>query len=302
MKRTVSLVLGGGGARGYAHIGVIEELEKAGFEIKSICGSSMGALVGGIFATGNLKAYKEWALKLDFMSVLSLIDLTLSAGGMIKGEKVFEKLEPFFGEKRIEDLGIKYTAVATDLNAKKEVWFQSGSLKEAVRASIAIPTIFTPVYQDNRLLVDGGVLNPLPIAPTMSDHTDLRIAVNLNASHIRPLKPIPVPKKEMIKQDKAVSGFSSLLEKMGLKNGKPSKIAPKEAASRMDILNRTIDTMQESLTLYKIAGYSPDVLVQIPVESCRTYDFHKAYQMIEIGREAAIKALDKYEQQQKTTP
>lgn len=301
MARTVSLVLGGGGARGYAHIGVIEELEKAGFEIVSICGCSMGALVGGIYAAGNLQAYKEWALGLDFVNVLSLVDLTLSSGGMIKGERVFEKMAPFFGNKKIEELPIKFTAVATDLNAKKEVWFQQGDLQTAIRASIAIPTIFTPVYLADRLLVDGGVLNPLPIAPTMSDHTDLRIAVNLNASHVRPLRPVSIPKEEIKKQDQAVSGFRSLLEKIGFsKNGKPHKAETQEAASRLDILSRTLDTMQESLTLYKIAGYSPDILVQIPMESCRTYDFHKAYQMIEIGREAAWKALDKYETQLKS--
>lgn len=300
MARTVSLILGSGGARGYAHIGVIEELEKAGYTISSVCGCSMGALVGGIYAAGNLEGYKKWALSLDFVNVLSLVDLTLSAGGMIKGERVFEKLEPFFDNKNIEELPIKFTAVATDINARKEVWFQEGDLKTAVRASVAIPTIFTPVYVGNRLLVDGGVLNPLPVAPTMSDHTDLRVAVNLNASHVRPLKPIAIPKKEIRKQDEAVSGFRALLNKIGLnKNGKPETVSH-EVASRLDIFNRVIDTMQESLTLYKIAGYSPDILVQIPVESCRTYDFHKAYQMIEIGREAAKKALDKYELQMKS--
>lgn len=300
MARTVSLILGSGGARGYAHIGVIEELEKAGYTISSVCGCSMGALVGGIYAAGNLEGYKKWALSLDFVNVLSLVDLTLSAGGMIKGERVFEKLEPFFDNKNIEELPIKFTAVATDINARKEVWFQEGDLKTAVRASVAIPTIFTPVYVGNRLLVDGGVLNPLPVAPTMSDHTDLRVAVNLNASHVRPLKPIAIPKKEIRKQDEAVSGFRALLNKIGLnKNEKPETVSH-EVASRLDIFNRVIDTMQESLTLYKIAGYSPDILVQIPVESCRTYDFHKAYQMIEIGREAAKKALDKYELQMKT--
>lgn len=298
-KRTVSLVLGGGGARGYAHIGVIEELEKAGFEIKSVCGASMGALVGGIYAAGNLPAYKEWALTLDFVNVLSLVDLTLGSGGMIKGEKVFEKMEPFFGNKTIEDLSLKFTAVATDLNTKKEVWFQHGDLKTAIRASIAIPTIFTPVYHENRLLVDGGVLNPLPIAPTMSDHCDLIVAVNLNASHVRPLKPIVIPKKEILKQDKVAGGFKNLLSKLGLPvNGKEAK--KESEASQLEILNRVLDTMQEALTLYKIAGYSPDILVQIPAESCRTYDFHKAYQMIEIGREAALKALDKYELQIRT--
>ncbi len=296
MSKRISLILSSGGARGYAHIGVIEQLEKAGYEIVSISGSSMGALIGGLYAAGKLQAYKEWVLTLDFMSIISLVDFSFSAGGMIKGERVFEKMEPFLKGIKIEDLPIKYTAVVTDLTAKKEIWFQEGSLRDAIRASIAIPTIFTPVISGDRILVDGGVLNPMPVAPTMSDHVDLRIAVNLNASHTRPLKKPLVPKGEQKKQQETESRFATILEKIGLRKNKKKE---QEEIGRFDMLNRTLDTMQSSLTRYKIASYAPDLLVQIPASSCRFYDFHKAYELIAIGQEAADQALVKYQQQQK---
>jgi NTE family protein len=298
MKPKISLILSSGGARGYAHIGVIEALEQAGYEIVSISGSSMGALIGGLYAAGKMQEYKEWVLKLDFLSVISLVDFSFSSGGMIKGEKVFEKMEPFLKAFTIEDLPIKFTAVATDLNSKKEIWFQEGNLRDAIRASIAIPTILTPVLDGDRILVDGGVLNPMPVAPTMSDHVDLRIAVNLNASHIRPLKKPAMPKTEQKKQHEAESRFESFLSKIGLKKDKAPK-EKRDTIGRFDMLNRTLDTMQASLTRYKIAGYAPDILVQVPASSCRFYDFHKAYEMIAVGKEAAIHALEKYHEQQK---
>lgn len=292
MQKTVSLILGSGGARGYAHIGVIEELISAGYKITSITGSSMGALVGGIYACGNLEKYKNWAETLGFINVLSLVDLTFGSGGVIKGDKVFEKLEEFFTIEKIEDLPIKFTAVATDLTNKKEIWFQDGDLKNAIRASIAIPSIFTPVYSDNRVLVDGGVLNPLPIAPSMADHSDLKIAVNLNASHSINSK-IAIKESTTKTKQKEISIFKNLLNKLGLDSSE--KIQDKDP-SQLEILNRVIETMQESLTLYKIAGYTPDILIQIPVDSSKTYDFHKAETMIEIGRDLTKKALEKHKE------
>ncbi len=164
MKKSISLVLGSGGARGYAHIGVIEELLKHDYEIKSISGSSMGALIGALYACGKLGEYKEWVLGLDLFDVASLIDLSFARTGIIQGDKVFKEIEKMIGDVMIEDLPISYTAVATDLIKQKEVWFQKGSLLDAVRASIAIPTVFTPKKIGNRHLIDGGVLNPFPIA------------------------------------------------------------------------------------------------------------------------------------------
>ena len=143
-KKTVSLVLGSGGARGYAHIGVIKELIKNDYEIKTISGSSMGALIGGLYAAGKLDEYEQWILGFDVMDILKLVDFSFSRNGMINGDRVFDKIEEMIGDIKIEDLPISFTATATDILNRKEVWLQKGSLKDAIRASIAIPTVFTP--------------------------------------------------------------------------------------------------------------------------------------------------------------
>ncbi len=178
---TVSLVLGSGGARGYAHIGAIEELVAQGYDIRSVAGASMGALVGGMYAAGKLEEYRDWARALQRLDVLRLLDWTFSGGGFIKGDRVIDQLRKLIGDVRIEDLPISYTAVAVDLYAQREVWFSRGPLYDAIRASIAIPTVFRPHHYEGRTLVDGGLLNPVPITPTLRDLTDCTIAVDINA-------------------------------------------------------------------------------------------------------------------------
>ena len=163
---SISLVLGSGGARGYAHIGVIEELQAQGFAIRSIAGSSMGALVGGIHASGKLPEFTQWVRPMLRLDVLRLLDWTWTGGGFIKGDRIIGALKELIGEVDIEDLPIPFTAVAVDLDTQREVWFSRGPLFDAVRASIAIPTIFRPHRYQGRLLVDGGLLNPLPVSPT----------------------------------------------------------------------------------------------------------------------------------------
>jgi len=281
-KGRVSLVLGSGGARGYAHIGVIEALEKRGYEIVSISGASMGALIGGLYACGKLDAYKEWVLGLDPLDVASLVDFSFDSSGLIKGDKVFDKIAEMIGEEQtFEDLPIKFTAVATDVVRKKEVWFQSGNLLQALRASIAIPTIFTPVKLNGMILTDGGTLNPLPVAPTMSDISDLTIAVNLYGDTPKP--EIEISDEEKKQTNRLSQVFLELLEKFN---------PPEEELSMFDILDKTLDTMQNGLTRYRLGGYPPDVLIEISKDVCSTYDFHKALEVIEQGRRAAEKQLD----------
>jgi len=177
----VSLVLSGGGARGIAHIGVIEELEKQGLEIKSIAGTSMGALVGGIYAVGKLQEYKNWMYTLDKIDVFKLIDFTLSSQGLIKGDRVFKKMKEFIPDMNIEELKIHYTATATDIINKKEVVFTKGSIYEAIRASVAFPSVLTPVKKDDSVLVDGGVMNNVPINHVKRTRDDILIVVYVNA-------------------------------------------------------------------------------------------------------------------------
>jgi len=268
--------------RGYAHIGVIEALEKRGYEIVSISGASMGALIGGLYACGKLNTYKEWVMDLDPLDVASLLDFSFDSGGLIKGEKVFEKIAQMIGkEQRFEDLPIKFTAVATDIVRKKEVWFQSGNLLQALRASIAIPTIFTPVKINAMILADGGILNPLPVAPTMSDISDLTIAVNLYGDLP---KPHPIYNDEEKERTRSFSQmFHNLINKFFPYNNK---------LNLFDILDKTFDTMQNGLTGYRVGGYPPDILIEISKDVCKTYDFHKSHEVIEQGRRAAKLQLD----------
>ena len=261
MKK-LSLVLSSGGARGYAHIAAIEELTKAGYIIESISGSSMGALIGGLYACGKMQEYKEWVETLKFLDVAKLLDFSFKGDGFIGGSKVFQYIEKMVGDIKIEDLPISFTAVATDIVNQKEVWFQKGKLLDAIRASIAIPTIFTPKKIGKKYFVDGSVLNPLPIAPTISDNTDFTIAINVNARS---------------KQDLAVNSKNN-------KNRVKKKSKDEEDMGILQIMTRSIDAMQKILTEYKIAGYSPDMVINIPGNSFEFYEFHKAKEIIEYAR------------------
>ncbi len=281
-KQTISLVLGSGGARGYAHIGVIEELLKSGYEIKSISGASMGALIGALYACGKLQEYKEWILTLDILDVVKLLDFSLTGKGVIGGDKVFRIVENMIGDVLIENLPIPYTAVATDLLKQKEVWIQKGKLLDAVRASVAIPTIFTPKEIDGRYLVDGGVLNPLPIAPTVSDATDITVAISLNAKSSKKYI-IDIPKVEFDKKNKieqVILEMKNRAEKLFLKETKSEY----GGMDMFDIMGRTIDTMQNAVLECKMAGYTPDIMIGIPSDACGFYEFNRAYEMIELGR------------------
>lgn len=329
MSKKVALVLGSGGARGYAHIGVIEELVARDYEITCIAGCSMGAVVGGIYAAGKLQEYRDWIESLDYLDVLRLVDPSFSLGA-IRGEKVFGRIREMVGSINIEDLPIAFTAVATDLTNQQELWFQEGSLELAMRASAAIPSLFTPVMQGNRMLVDGGLLNPLPIVPVVSSHSDIIVAVNLNANNHRqyPLPEILRPGRfdAMVNSisshipfwRKDNKGFEEHIAQIQadqlLSADQPpaapsSQAAPKSAegsmvidvggpASLLELINQSFEVMQSSLTQYKIAGYPPNVLVNIPKRACRFYEFYKAPELIRLGQIVARDALDRYEQEQ----
>ncbi len=261
-KKSVALALSCGGARGYAHIGVIEVLEELGFEIKAIAGSSMGAVIGGIYAAGKLDIYTEWVKSLHKIDVLKLLDLSFSKKAVFKGDKVINFIENLIGDCNIEDLDINFTAVAVDILNQKEVWFSEGSLFTAIRASTAIPGIFTPVYYNNRILADGGILNPLPIAPVLNADVDLIIAVNVNS-------------------DKKYDNI----------NYKFGTIDKPENLSIIDIMMQSIITMQTKITQFHLASYSPDIIINIPRTSCGLFDFHLANQIIELGKKITIEVL-----------
>lgn len=346
MSKRVALVLGSGGARGYAHIGVIEEIERRGYDIACIAGCSMGAVIGGIYAAGKLDAYRNWIESLDYLDVLRLVDVSFRLGA-IRGDKVFGQIRKIVGDINIEHLRIPYTAVAADLTNQQEIWFQEGCLHQAMRASAAIPSLFTPVMQGNRMLVDGGILNPLPIVPVVSSHCDLIIAVNLNATNQKQYQ-LPVierppafkmrfdallsslgsrlpfrrkPAEELIRIEKEIvaEGLAPpnpwLADSGAPQAQQPAAAperegAPKSAtgsfiidnvgpASLLDLINQSFEVMQTSLAQYKIAGYPPDVLINVPKRVCRFFEFYKAPELIALGREIARDTLDNYEGQKR---
>ncbi len=288
-KKKVSLVLSGGGARGIAHIGVIEELEKQGYEIVSISGTSMGSLVGAVYSLGKMEEFKNWIYTMDKLDVFKFIDFTLSSQGLVKGDRVFNKIKEFIPDKNIEDLKINYSATATDITNKKEVVFTKGSIYEAVRASVAIPTVFTPVKMGNSLLVDGGIINNVPINHVKRSKNDILVVVHVNAD-IPARKPFISENEEDIRQ-------SSHLEKIKKFNAELIKSNPKfknKELGYFKLINETIGLLTCQISKMMIERYPPDILINISRESCNIFDFYKAEELVEIGRHAAIQSINEY--------
>ena len=275
---TVALALGSGGARGYAHIGAIRELEARGFKITSVSGTSMGAMVGGLYASGHLEEFADWVTHLSQRSVIGLMDPSLRTPGLIKAERVMKKVRQMLKGARIEDLAIPYTAVATDLMHSKEVWFQEGPLDTAIRASIAMPSLISAVTIGGRLMADGGLLNPLPIAPLASHNADLLVAISLSG-----------PSAESLGSPLLISSDAKSRD---LKTDRSNLAKIPRKINSFDVLNQAIETMQVLITRYRTAGYPPDLMVEIPIDSVGMLDFHKAMNQIELGRMLTAQTLD----------
>ncbi|MGF1764105.1 patatin-like phospholipase family protein [Aliivibrio kagoshimensis] len=292
-KISVSLVLGSGGARGMAHIGVIRELERNGFEIKSISGCSIGAVIGGIFAAGKLDEFEQWVCAIDKVDIVSLLDISFRKGGLVKGEKIINSLKKLVGEQNIEDLPIPYTAIAADVKNEKEVWINSGCLFDAFRASISLPLFFTPVKHNDTYLIDGGVLNPVPIAPTFNDKTDITIAVNLAGSvdEIAKLKSRPMPR---ITESENEGSDIHLSIKRFIGRLKTSPQSTVDGWGSYNIATEAFDAMQSTIARAKLAAYPPDITIELARNTCGTFEFDLASQLIELGRiktrESLIKA------------
>jgi NTE family protein len=255
--RTISLVLGGGGARGYAHVGVIRALEEHGFAVRSIAGCSMGALVGGIYAAGKLAEYEAWARLIDRRRIFGLVDLAFGGGGLLKGERLIGALRELVGDQLIQDLPIAFTAVASDLVREREVWIDRGPLFDAIRASISLPVFFTPVDYLGTRLVDGGIFDPVPTSVTFKDRTDLTVAVSLSGAA---RTPAPAP------------GASSEAE------------APWDLSY---VASQSLDVMQAVITRQRLAANPPDLLIEIPRDACGILDFDQAEKLIALGYEVA---------------
>ncbi len=278
--KRIALVLGSGGARGLAHIGVIEHIESLGHQIVYISGCSMGALVGGIFASGKLEVYADWARRLEKRDMFSLLDLAFMRTGLFKGDRLMGVLRELVGDHVIEELPIGFTAVATDLLEQREIWLNQGPLFDAIRASIAIPTIFTPHVYLGRVLVDGGLLNPIPIAPALNQPADFIIAVNLNAhsQHARRRA------RELVATEQPGSETHSGPES-GTSGDQP------EVPGIIDLMTASMDMMQNSIARLKLATYTPDIVIDVPRDACLFYEFYRATELIELGRECAREVL-----------
>ncbi|MFV0495411.1 patatin-like phospholipase family protein [Mycobacterium sp.] len=325
----VALALGSGGARGYAHIGVIQELRERGYEIAGIAGSSMGAVVGGVQAAGRLDELADWAESLTQLTILRLLDPSLFSAGVMRAEKVLVAVRDILGPVAIEELPIPYTAVATDLFTGKSVWFQRGPLDEAIRASIAIPGVIAPHEIDGHLLADGGILDPLPMAPIAAINADLTIAVSLNGSEpglARDTEPGSTTEwlgrmlrsttalldtnaaKSVLDRPTAravLSRFGAVVPESEDESTDPGQqpadpggdvdVTDLPKLGSFDVMNRTIDIAQSALARHTLAAYPPDVLIEVPRTTCRSLEFHRAAEVIATGRALAARALDAYE-------
>lgn len=287
--KNISLVLGSGGARGLAHIGVIRWLEEHDYHIKSIAGCSIGSLIGGAYAAGKLTELESWMRTIDKLDIANLLDISWGSGGLFKGEKIINTLVDLLQDQKIEDLPIPFTAVAADIITEKEVWLNSGSLFNAVRASVSLPLFFTPVRYKNSLLIDGGVLNPVPIAPTFNDRTDLTIAVNLGG----PLEQEPEPQEPLINEQSAWDRFQDRVKDF-FDLSKESDEDTLKKWGMYEVADKAFDTMQSAIARQKIAAYPPDVEIVIARNACGTLEFDRANEMIDLGYRKAQSAFDNY--------
>jgi len=289
MNKKVALVLSGGGARGIAHIGAIEELEQQGFQIHSIAGTSMGAVVGGVYAAGKMKEYKEWMCTLDRQKVLNLIDFTLSTQGLIKGDKVFARMKEFIPDTNIEDFPIDFAAVAADIIHHKEVIFRTGSMYDAIRASVAIPSVITPVKTNGTVLVDGGIINNIPINHVKRIEGDILVVVYVNAE-IPVEKPVVTAQEEKQKQNAYLQKIKEFEQHL-------FKVEPKQKTEKLgffNLIDHTISTMTYQMGRMMLEQHSPDILIEISRDTCSTFDFYKAEELVETGRNAARKSIARF--------
>ncbi|MCF7799044.1 patatin-like phospholipase family protein [Candidatus Woesearchaeota archaeon] len=284
MGKNVALVLSGGGARGLAHIGVIQELENQGFNITSIAGTSMGAVIGGFYAAGKLEEYTSWMKTLDKLKVFKLVDFTFSKSGLIRGDKIFRAMKKFIPDIPIEQLNISFSAVAVDIIKQEEVIIKKGSLYHAMRASSAIPTIITPVKTKDQILVDGGIISNIPVHVVKRHKDDILIVVDVNAK-------IPFKEPKTISTTK-VTTYKKKLKIFRRELKKITKTSTNNL-NYFKLLSKTIDTMICSNNELLLKNYSPDIIIKVSKKASTLFDFYKAEQLIEIGQTAAKKYLKK---------
>ena len=309
MSKNVALVLGSGGARGLAHIGAIEALEEHGYTITSIAGCSMGSIIAGMYAAGQLKEAKEWFLQVDKQLILRMMDINvLSGNSLVKGQRIIRELEKVVPDRPIESLNIPCTIVASDMMSTEETVFRSGSLFEAVRASISIPLFFQPVQIGQRLLIDGGILNPLPLHTVERTEGDILVAMDISGKDSMPVeqeipdsidvegklaeiksKGIPVPKS----WEHQLRQFGKRVDEYRLKRANDLG----RNVNFFGILDRMSDMQIQQNTLLALRLTPPDVHAVMRQYAFNTFDFDKAEEIIQEGHDIMSDAIERYQQQ-----
>lgn len=283
--KNVALALSSGGARGLAHIGAIEELEAQGYHISSIAGCSMGALIGGVYAAGKLNEFREWMKTIDRKKMLGLIDFSLSLNHLVKGTRIIEAIMEFVPDVNIENLPIPYCAVATDLKAGREVMFRKGSLFKAIRASISLPSFYEPVKRDDMILIDGGIINPLPLNRVKRQAGDMLVGVDVSGHDYK-------AQWDELQRLTAIQKHDKSLKTKILDMLIPDNIE----FNYYTVLSRASSLMIRQNSILMTRLMNPDILIDIQMNRYGTFDFDKSEKLIAIGRQKAAAAINKYAQ------
>ena len=283
--KNVALALSSGGARGLAHIGAIEELEAQGYHISSIAGCSMGALIGGVYAAGKLNEFREWMKTIDRKKMLGLIDFSLSLNHLVKGTRIIEAIMEFVPDVNIEDLPIPYCAVATDLKAGREVMFRKGSLFKAIRASISLPSFYEPVKRNDMILIDGGIINPLPLNRVKRQAGDMLVGVDVSGHDYK-------AQWDELQRLTAIQKHDKSLKTKILDMLIPDNIE----FNYYTVLSRASSLMIRQNSILMTRLMNPDILIDIQMNRYGTFDFDKSEKLIAIGRQKAAAAINKYAQ------
>lgn len=294
MGKKIALVLASGGARGLAHIGAIEELTRRGYEISSLSGTSAGALVAGLYATGKLEEAKNWFMSLSKQQLLALNDFSLGRNYVMKGEKIMDAIKDIVPDCKIEDLPLPVSIVASDVIHNKEVVFTSGSLYEAVRASVSIPLFFRPVRKGDMLLVDGGLLNALPLNRVKRQEGDLLVAMNISAPDS--LTPQPKRASRIPKLLDKMPLFGKIFEQSTQQTTVTDEIA--DSINYISLLSRIVDMTIQNNAVAMLEHIHPDIIAEMPMNQySRFAAFEEANTILEDGRLRMRKAIDQYEAQ-----
>ena len=300
--KNVALALASGGPRGFAYIGAIEELERRGYTITSVSGASAGSLIGGIYAAGGLQDFKQWLVGLDPVKIVQLLDPSLSRNSLVKGEKIIEAIQEVVPAVNIEDLPIPFTAIATDLFTGEEVVFREGPLFQAIRASISIPSMFKAVKWNGRTLIDGGMVNTLPLNRVQRTPGDILVGFNVNqidAAEIQGFLDSRTALSEGKKDKPLLERIDTTLQEFMLtRYGRENRLPVGADDNFASILQRSFGIMNCTIARMGIALTPPDILVDMPFDSYHgVYGYSHADEIIERGRGLMADALDQYENQ-----